>query len=92
MEKALSHIEKFSTQIVDKLAVKETMGELCLKLERHDEAVPIYLELIKRNPENTLYYTKYLEAKRVSDSEEQVEIYRNFQVSLNIFNILMDYL
>lgn len=81
LEKALGHIEEFSKQIVDKLAVKETMGELCLKLRRHNDAIPIYYDLIKRNPENTLYYNKYLEAKQVTDSDGQVEIYRQFQVS-----------
>lgn len=80
LERALSHIEAFQSQIVDKLAVKETIGELCLKLSRFDDATPIYLELIKRNPENTIYYTKYLEAKRVVEPEAQVELYRDFQL------------
>lgn len=80
LEKALSHIEEYSTQIVDKLAVKETMGDLCLKLGRHSRALPIYTELIKRNPENTLYYSKYLEAKQVTEWTEQVQIFKEFQM------------
>lgn len=80
LEKALTHIQEFQSQIVDKLAVKEIMGELCLKLLRHDEAIPIYRDLIKRNPENTLYYRKYLEAKCVTNSEEIVDLYRQFQI------------
>lgn len=80
IEKALKHLHEFSSKIVDKLAVKETMGELCLKLGNFSTALPIWEELIKRNPENTLYYNKYIEAKQVTDSDEIVDIYRNFQV------------
>lgn len=81
IEKALKHLHEFSSQIVDKLAVKETMGELCLKLGKYTSAVPIWEDLIKRNPENTLYYNKYLVAKQVTDSNEIVDIYKKFQVS-----------
>lgn len=80
LEKALSHIEEFSSQIVDKLAVKETMGDLCLKLSRFDDAIPIYVDLIKRNPENVMYYKKYLEAKQITDHDEQLECFSKFQV------------
>lgn len=80
IEKALKHLQDFSSQIADKLAVKEIMGELCLKLEDFSTAVPIWDELIKRNPENTLYYSKYLEAKQVHDPDEIVEVYKKFQV------------
>lgn len=82
IDKALKHLDDFSAQIVDKLAVKETMGELCLKLGKFSTAVPIWEGLIKRNPENTLYYQKFIEAKQTKDSDEIVNIYRKFQVSL----------
>lgn len=72
-------MDEFQSQIVDKLAVKETMGDLCLKLGNYDEATKIYEGLIKRNPENTLYYNKFIEAKQVTDSEEIVELYKKFQ-------------
>lgn len=81
IEKALKHLIEFSSQIVDKLAVKETMGELCLKLGKFGMAVPIWEGLIKRNPENTLYYKKYLEATQVKDADEIVDMYKKFQVS-----------
>lgn len=81
IDKALKHLDDFSTQIVDKLAVKETMGELCLKLGKFSTAVPIWEGLIKRNPENTLYYQKYIEAKQTHDADEIVNIYKKFQVS-----------
>lgn len=81
IDKALKHLDDFSAQIVDKLAVKETMGELCLKLGKFSTAVPIWEGLIKRNPENTLYYQKYIEARQTKDSDEIVDIYKKFQVS-----------
>lgn len=81
IDKALKHLDDFSAQIVDKLAVKETMGELCLKLGKFSTAVPIWEGLIKRNPENTLYYQKFIEAKQTKDSDEIVNIYKKFQVS-----------
>lgn len=58
------------------------MGELCLKLGKFSMAVPIWESLIKRNPENTLYYKKYLEATQVKDADEIVDMYKKFQVSL----------
>ncbi|XP_037025681.1 N-alpha-acetyltransferase 16, NatA auxiliary subunit [Bradysia coprophila] len=79
IDKALKHLDDFSAQIVDKLAVKETMGELCLKLGKFSTAVPIWEGLIKRNPENTLYYQKYIEARQTKDSDEIVNIYKTFQ-------------
>lgn len=85
IEKALKHLHEFSSQIVDKLAVKETMGELYLQLGNFNAALPIWEELIKRNPENTLYYNKYLEAKQVSDPNEIVDIYKKFQVCYCVF-------
>lgn len=78
-EKALKHIEEFESQIVDKLAVKEIVGDLCLKLGDYEKSATIYDGLIKRNPENTLYYAKFMEAKRVTDADSIVELYRKFQ-------------
>lgn len=78
-DKALKHLHEFASQIVDKLAVKETMGELNLQLGNYSDAVPIWEGLIKRNPENTLYYNKYIEALQISDSDEIVDIYKRFQ-------------
>ncbi|XP_031636595.1 N-alpha-acetyltransferase 15, NatA auxiliary subunit [Contarinia nasturtii] len=78
-EKALKHIEEFESQIVDKLAVRETMGDLCLKLGNFEKAATIYEGLIKRNPENTLYYAKFIESKRVEQPEAITDLYRKFQ-------------
>lgn len=80
LERALKHLDEFSAQIVDKLAVKEVKGELLIRLDRHEEAVPIYQGLVKLNPENVGYYRKYIEARRALDNEAlQLEIYRDFQ-------------
>uniref|UniRef100_A0A8D8J2U1 N-alpha-acetyltransferase 16, NatA auxiliary subunit n=1 Tax=Culex pipiens TaxID=7175 RepID=A0A8D8J2U1_CULPI len=78
-EKALQHLKKYQLQILDTLAVKETMGDLCLKLNRHDEARVVYGELLKRNPENIAYYEQYLKALKVGGQEETIEAYQKLQ-------------
>lgn len=75
----MKHIEEFEKQIVDKLAVKEIVGDLCLKLGNFERAATIFEGLIKRNPENTLYYAKYTESKRVEQPDAVVDLYRKFQ-------------
>lgn len=79
IQKALKHLEEFQSQIVDKLAVKEIMGELCLKLGNFESAVTIYEGLIKRNPENTFYYAKFIEAKQFDNSDDIVDLYKKLQ-------------
>ncbi|XP_055911380.1 N-alpha-acetyltransferase 15, NatA auxiliary subunit [Eupeodes corollae] len=79
LEKALNHLTKFESQIVDKLAVKETIGDLYIQLGQHSSAVPIYEYLIKRNPENTLYFHKFFDAKEIADDSEKLKIYKQFQ-------------
>lgn len=81
LDKALKHLREYQLQILDKLVVKEMLGDLCLKLHRFEEAVPVYLDLIKRNPDNSKYFHKYLEAKQVTDPKEIVQFYRGVQVS-----------
>lgn len=80
-EKALEHLTKFSAQIFDKLSLKEAMGDLHIKLGQQSLAVPIYEQLIKRNPENVLYYAKYFEAKGITDNGSKLAEYKKFQVS-----------
>lgn len=79
LQQALDHLLKFEPQIVDKLAVRETLGDLYIKLKQEDKAVPIYESLIQRNPENVLYYKQYMTARRVSSPSDIVAIYREFQ-------------
>ncbi|SPP89997.1 N-alpha-acetyltransferase 16, NatA auxiliary subunit [Drosophila guanche] len=79
LEQALDHLIKYNAQIVDKLAVRETMGDLYIQLQQHEMAVPIFESLIRRNPENVLYYEQYLSARQVSESSAVVAVYREFQ-------------
>ncbi|XP_063366131.1 N-alpha-acetyltransferase 15, NatA auxiliary subunit [Cydia amplana] len=74
-DRALSHLHKFQTQILDKLSVKETSGEYYLKLKRFKEAEAVYEDLLKRNPENVMYYQKLIEAKQLSDPDEKVAFF-----------------
>ncbi|XP_055623434.1 N-alpha-acetyltransferase 15, NatA auxiliary subunit [Toxorhynchites rutilus septentrionalis] len=78
-DKALQHLKKYQMQILDTLSVKEVMGELCLKLDRHEDAVLIYQDLIKRNPENSAYYQRYLEAMQITGVSETLEAYKKIQ-------------
>jgi hypothetical protein len=41
-----------------------------MKLDRHDEAVPIFTDLVRRNPENHAHY-RLLETSRKLNSEEE---------------------
>jgi N-alpha-acetyltransferase 15/16, NatA auxiliary subunit len=79
-EKALKHLTEHQSQILDKCVVKEAEGELCLKLGRHDVAVPLYMELIRRNPDNSKYFLKYLEAKRLKDPKDVLQFYKDMLV------------
>ncbi|XP_045504813.1 N-alpha-acetyltransferase 15, NatA auxiliary subunit [Colias croceus] len=74
-DRALSHLLKFQTQILDKLSVKETSGEYYLKLKRFKEAESVYEDLLKRNPENVMYYQKLIEAKQLSNPDEKVAFF-----------------
>ncbi|XP_075154691.1 N-alpha-acetyltransferase 15/16 [Haematobia irritans] len=78
-QEALDHLIKYENQMVDKLAVQETMGDLYIKLGQHTKAVIIFEELINRNPENTLYYNQYFLAKQITDVDEKLSVFKNFQ-------------
>lgn len=80
IEGAFKHLDRYDQQILDRLAVEETYGELYLKL-KSKQAVPYFLGLIKRNPENTLYYSKLIEAKQLSKPEEVVQVYLEFELA-----------
>lgn len=75
LEAALKHLEASQDQIVDKLTLKENLGDLNLKLKNFDKAVKYYEELIQRNPENTMYYNKLIEAKNLTKAEDIVNFY-----------------
>lgn len=78
LEQALSHLECTQEQIVDKLTLKEKLGDLNLKLKNFEKAAKYYEELIKRNPENTTYYKKLIEARQTEKPEDVVQFYTSF--------------
>ncbi|XP_045778585.1 N-alpha-acetyltransferase 15, NatA auxiliary subunit isoform X2 [Maniola jurtina] len=78
-DRALQHLQKFQSQILDKLSIKETSGEYYLKLKRFKEAEAVYEDLLKRNPENVMYYQKLVEAKQLSDPDEIVAFYDEYK-------------
>lgn len=80
LEKALKHLEDHQAQILDKAVVKETHGELCLKMKRFDAAVPLFMDLIRRNPDNSKYFHKYLEARQLTDVNEILKFYQDISV------------
>ncbi|XP_050299947.1 N-alpha-acetyltransferase 15, NatA auxiliary subunit [Anthonomus grandis grandis] len=75
---ALKHLEKNADQIVDKLTFKENLASLHLRLEHFGKAAAIYGELIQRNPENTLYYKKLIEAQQLTNQNEIVKFYQKY--------------
>lgn len=79
LENALTHLEKNEANILDKLAISEIYGDLYLKLKKFDQAVIIYNSLIRRNPENTIYYHKLIEAKQLTSSAEKIQLFLEHQ-------------
>lgn len=55
---ALEHLDRYRDQICDKLALSESRGKHLITNNRLAEAEEIYRDLIKRNPENHLYYNQ----------------------------------
>jgi N-alpha-acetyltransferase 15/16, NatA auxiliary subunit len=76
LEKALKHLEDHQAQILDKVVVKDIIGSLCLKLERYETAINVFMDLIKRNPDNAKYFHNYLEAKQTKDPAEIIKFYK----------------
>jgi len=72
---ALEHLDTYEEQICDKLSLLETRGANMIKVNRLEEAEKLYLGLIKRNPENHLYYHQLEVAKGATTIEEKLEIY-----------------
>ncbi|TMW46258.1 hypothetical protein DOY81_008658 [Sarcophaga bullata] len=78
-QEALDHLIVYENQMVDKLAVQETMGDLYIKLGQQPKAVPIFETLIRRNPENTLYYEQYFLAKQIEDVDKKLLAFKKLQ-------------
>lgn len=78
--KALKHLEEHQSQILDKMSMKEIMGDLCLKLERYDRAIEIYKDLIARNADNSTYFKNYIRAKQLKTDDEIISFYKEMSV------------
>lgn len=78
LQQALTHLENFQDQIVDKLTLKENLGDLNLRLHRYVRAAQYYEELIWRNPENTLYYKKLIEARQLTEPDDILQFYAEY--------------
>ncbi|KAI4462390.1 n-terminal acetyltransferase-related [Holotrichia oblita] len=78
LQQALMHLENSQDQIVDKLTLKENLGDLNLRLQRYEKAARYYEELIRRNPENTFYYKKLIEARQLTDTYDILNFYTEY--------------
>lgn len=78
LKQALTHLETNQDQIVDKLTLKENLAELNLLLKDYDKASKYYDELIRRNPENTSYFKKLIESKRLTKPDDVVQFYAEY--------------
>ncbi|CAB3378713.1 Hypothetical predicted protein [Cloeon dipterum] len=79
LQEAISHLERYSEQICDKLSILETYGELYLESGRWKESEEIYRKLLLRNPENTKYYKLLQEALRLTDPEEKLKLFEEYR-------------
>lgn len=84
-KESLDHLEKYEERITDKLKVQELKASLMMQLDKPDKAEEVYRQLVKRNPENVLYYEgieKCLAAQApdgIIDEAEQLKIYQNYR-------------
>ena len=76
---ALKHLEEYGDGIFDKIQVLELKGKFQLLLKNYEEATKIYIDLIKRNQENSLYYTELVAAKQLESPEEVVTLYSEYK-------------
>lgn len=79
-EKALKHLEQHQSQILDKVTMKEIMGDLYLKLQRYELSRNVFMELIKRNPDNGSYFKKYIQAKQLTSNDQIIQFYKDMTV------------
>lgn len=77
---ALKHLEDNKDQIVDKLTLKENLGELNLKLKQNEKAAKYFDQLIQRNPENTMYYHKLIDAKGIYTPGQLTEFFLKYSL------------
>ncbi|XP_074650017.1 N-alpha-acetyltransferase 15, NatA auxiliary subunit-like [Tubulanus polymorphus] len=74
-QEALDHLKNYDIQMVDRVAVLETRGNILLKLGQNKDAEILYRELIDRNPENWSYYDGLEKALCVKTSQDRMKLY-----------------
>lgn len=79
VEAALRHLEEYESAICDKISLKEIKGKYLLSLGRNQEAEGLYVDLLKRNPENHEYYRQLEVAREAVTPEAKLEIYTEYQ-------------
>uniref|UniRef100_A0A0K8SFC9 N-alpha-acetyltransferase 15, NatA auxiliary subunit n=1 Tax=Lygus hesperus TaxID=30085 RepID=A0A0K8SFC9_LYGHE len=78
LQGALNHLIESQTQICDLLSVEETLSQLYLKLGKFKEAEEQIRKLLKRNPENTMYYSMMYQALKLETNEEKLYFLTDF--------------
>jgi len=78
-EAALKHLEEYEGAICDKISLKEIKGKYLLGLGRLKEAEELYVELLKRNPENHDYYRQLEVARSAESAEDKLLIYTEYE-------------
>jgi len=76
---ALKHLEDYEEGMCDKIKVLELKGKFHQILKNYKEAEEIYVSLIKRNQENSLYYEKLAMAKQLESPEEIASLYTEYK-------------
>ena len=71
--KAIEHLNKNESFIVDKLCVEELRAEAHMKLSLFDKAQEIYLNLVDRNPDKLLYYKQLEICKNLSKLKLKID-------------------
>lgn len=74
LQGALNHLLESQSQICDLLSVEETLAQLYLKLGKFQEAEDQITKLLKRNPENTLYYSMLYDALKLETNEQNLNV------------------
>ena len=75
---ALDHLDEYESAICDKICFKEIRGKYLLELGRFEEADAVYVELLKRNPENHEYYKQLEKARKAETEEDKLKIYDEY--------------
>ena len=75
---ALAHLDEYEPAICDKICFREIRGKYLLELGRFDEADAVYVELLKRNPENHEYYKQLELARKAETEEDKLKIYDEY--------------